>query len=159
MGQHHAAPVDRDLAGVEIDGEPAGHEPGARRLRRSPPQHGAHAGQQLARIEGFGQVVVGAQLEADDLVDVLAPRGQHEDRQRGCLRRGAQPPAHLETVHPRQHHVEQHHVEAAAAQRGQAALPVADDRHVDLVAAEVLGHHRGQARIVLDQERGRARRH
>ncbi len=31
-------------------------------------EEGAHAGDQFARTEGFGDVVVGAQLQADDAV-------------------------------------------------------------------------------------------
>ena len=35
-------------------------------------QHRAHPREQLAHLEGLGQVVVGAELEADDAVDLLA---------------------------------------------------------------------------------------
>ena len=43
-------------------------------------------------------------------------------------------------------------------ERGQAALPVARDRDVDLVLAEILRHQRAQAGVVVDEERGRPRR-
>jgi hypothetical protein len=43
-------------------------------------QHGAHARQQLARLEGFGQVVVGAHFQADDAVHRVALGGQHDHR-------------------------------------------------------------------------------
>ena len=36
--------------------------------------------QQLAQAERLGQVVVGAQLQADDLVDLLVTGGQHQHR-------------------------------------------------------------------------------
>src|SRR5262249_10445187 len=36
--------------------------------------------EQLARVEGLGDVVIGAELESDDAIDVLATRGQHDDR-------------------------------------------------------------------------------
>ena len=39
-------------------------------------------------------------------------------------------------------------------QRGQPALPVAGDGHVDLVLAEILGHERGELGVVVDEERG-----
>src|SRR2546427_7897446 len=43
-------------------------------------QDGLDAGQQLADGKRFGDVIVGAELEADDLVDLLAARGQHDHR-------------------------------------------------------------------------------
>jgi hypothetical protein len=53
-------------------------------MRRSPTgrvaaQDGLDARHQLAGIERLGQVVIGAELEADDLVDVLAAGRQHDD--------------------------------------------------------------------------------
>src|SRR3990170_115664 len=59
------------------------------------PEHGVHAREQLARIEGLGQVVVGAHLQADDAVDVIALGGEHDDRGARVLR--AQAPADRET--------------------------------------------------------------
>lgn len=37
------------------------------------------AGDEFAGVEGFGHVVVGAEFEADDLVDVVAACGEHDD--------------------------------------------------------------------------------
>src|SRR3712207_7018287 len=50
-------------------------------------------------FRSLGDVVVGPQLQADDLVDLLRARGEHDDRDR-ALR--AQPPAHLQPVDARQ---------------------------------------------------------
>ena len=44
-----------------------------------PAQHAAHPGEQLAHIGRFGQVVVGADLEADHAIDDLASAGQYDD--------------------------------------------------------------------------------
>ena len=65
-------------------------------------QDGADARQQLARLEGLGQVVVGAELEADDAVGVLAERAEHDHRHA----RRREPPAEREAVLARQHQVE-----------------------------------------------------
>ena len=77
------------------------------------------------------------------------------DAEAGAARK---PAAHLQAVDSGQHHVEQHHVEPAPAEGGEAALPVARDRDVDVVLGEVLGHQRAQTGVVLDEERGRPRR-
>ena len=44
-------------------------------------QHGIDARQQFARREGLGHVVVGAAIEACDLVALGGARGEHDDRQ------------------------------------------------------------------------------
>ena len=123
-----------------------------RRLRA--PQDGAHPRQQLARVERLGQVVVGAELEPDDLVDVVALGGEHDDRRVGALGQRADAAADLEPVDAGEHDVEQHHVEVALLQRGQPALPVAGDGDVDLVLTEILGHERSELGVVVDEERG-----
>src|SRR6185312_14140321 len=62
-----------------------------------------HAGDELARVEGLREVVVRTDLEADDLVDVLVARGQHDDRHVRAL---PDPAADLDPVHVRQVEVE-----------------------------------------------------
>ncbi len=54
-------------------------------------------------IERLRQVVVGADLEPDDLVDVLVARGEHQDRHVRVL---AQPLADLDPVDVGEHQVE-----------------------------------------------------
>ena len=65
--------------------------------RPHPAQHRADAGDQLARAERLGHIIVGAGLEAADPVALLAARGEHDDRHIGGLRAAAQPAANLET--------------------------------------------------------------
>ena len=65
----------------------------AGRIRRLyPPQHRAGAGHQLAWAERLGDVIVGAQLQPDQLVGLLDASGQHDDRH---VRRAPQLPAHV----------------------------------------------------------------
>src|SRR5688572_20210347 len=48
-------------------------------LRRAP-QYRLDASDELARVEGLRQVIVGADFEADDAIDVVALGGEHDDR-------------------------------------------------------------------------------
>ena len=54
----------------------------ARRRRRlgAASKHGPHPGDQLARVERLAEIIVGADLEPDDAVDVLFERGEQNDR-------------------------------------------------------------------------------
>ena len=64
-------------------------------LRRGAAQDALDSRDELARVERLRHVVVGADLEPDDLVDVLIARGEHQDRNVGAL---ADPAAELDAV-------------------------------------------------------------
>ncbi len=49
--------------------------------RAGPAHHRAQPGDELARAERLGDVIVGAAVEAAHLVGLFAARGQHDDRQ------------------------------------------------------------------------------
>jgi hypothetical protein len=68
------------------------------------PQDGFEAGHQLPRIKWLRQVIVGAQLEPPDLMDIFIPRRQHQDRTGGlgC----PQAAADLEAIQLWKHHVQ-----------------------------------------------------
>ena len=92
--------VEPDLAPARVTRRPAPvHAHVAERellellARAGPAQHRPHAGQQLAQRERLGHVVVGAQLEAAHAIDLLAARGEHDDRHVDA--RGAQLAAHV----------------------------------------------------------------
>ena len=104
----------------------AGHAPAAagqvlaRRLRARAPQDDVDAGDQLARAERLGHIVVAAHLEAEDAVDLLVARRQEQDRHIRCP---PDQPADLQPVHLR--HADVEHDKAGrplleGAQRGRA---------------------------------------
>src|SRR5207248_2644788 len=71
-------------------------------VRRRAPEDRLHAGNELAWVERLRQIVVGADFEADDLVDVLVARGQHQDRYVARLTNALR---HLDAVDVREHQV------------------------------------------------------
>ena len=127
------------------------------RARRPPPQQRLEPRHQLDRLERLGQVIVGAELEADHLVDHLPSRRQHQDgRRHPALPHLA---ADVEAVHPRQHDVEHDEVVAAARRAREARLAVA--RRLDGVAfaAEPIAERQPQAGFVFDEQDARGRAH
>ena len=73
-GQRPFLAVDQHKARRAVDGQPAeAHDLVRRRpaAARAAAQDGAQPRQQLARVEGLGQVVVGADLQPDDPVGLL----------------------------------------------------------------------------------------
>ncbi|MNF72864.1 hypothetical protein D3C84_548510 [compost metagenome] len=66
-------------------------------------QHGTHSGQQFAGVEGFGQVIVGAEFEADHPITEFTHGGEHDHRDRVA---DAQLLAQDQPAVAGQHHVE-----------------------------------------------------
>ena len=81
--------------GGEVDGDFAGLEP-RHRLAGPPPQHGADTGGEFGDLEGFDDVVVGAEIEAMDAGVERVARRHHDDRGLDALSPGAG--EHLEPV-------------------------------------------------------------
>ena len=84
--------------------------PAARRKQRT------DAAPELPDRERLGDVVVGAELETEHLVELLAARGEHDDRH---VALAAQPLAHLQPVEPREHDVEDDEVHVFLARTGE----------------------------------------
>jgi hypothetical protein len=124
-------------------GRPAGR-------RGAAAQHGVDARHELARVEGLGQVVVGAHLQADDAVHLVALGGEHDDGGRAA--RGAQAPADREPVLARQHQVEHQQVVALARELPVHRLRVGHRAHLELLLAEVAREQVAQALVVVDHE-------
>ena len=112
-------------------------------------QDGAQAGLQFARLEWLGEIVVGAQFEADHAVHRLAARRQHQDRD---VAAAAQPAAEIEAVGVGQHEVEDDRVESLALQLGFAVAAGAGDGHTKARPAEIVRNHPGEAVVVVDHQ-------
>ncbi len=86
-----------------IEREPPVIEPRHGRRTRRALEDRAHPRDQLARAEGFGDVIVGAEFEPEDAVDLVVAGGQEQDRHLGAR---TDPAAGLEPVHLGQADVE-----------------------------------------------------
>ncbi|MCY1532539.1 hypothetical protein D9M68_678210 [compost metagenome] len=156
-GEFHALAVAQHLAPVEVDREAVEHAQlriGDSRCRRAAlaAQDGLHARHEFARLEGLGQVVVGAEFEADHAVHHLAARGEHHDGDVAFL---ADLAAQLEAVHLGQHDVEDGRVVVPRAQLGDAFARALGAVERVAEACEVGGQRRGEVFVVVDQQDAR----
>ena len=150
---------DADGARIVVDLQRAETQHFAQRrgARRMAAQNRADAGQQFAWLEGLGQIIVGADLQADDAVHRVALGGQHQHRYLGRRAgQGTDAPAHLQPVHVGQHQVQQHQIghgfRRPCAQIGQAAVCVGLVRDINPGLAQILGHHLRQTGVVFDHQ-------
>jgi len=137
-GEPHRAIADSNRALIEVQLHGAAAQPAAGRrlrlllpVRPHPPQDGLRAGHQLAEAEGLGQVVVGAELEAEHAVDL--GRSSREDQQGREVAAAAQGAADLPAVGPRQHQVEDEQVEVVGLQPVEGGATVALDLDLEAV--------------------------
>ena len=73
--------VDRDPPGAGVEPDRSDREV-ARRVAGGAPHQRPQARQHLLHVEGFGDIVVGARVDALDLVAPPIPRGEDQDRHR-----------------------------------------------------------------------------
>ncbi len=140
--------VDARLAGRLVDLEPveAQHQRTAVARQPGPPPDRLDPRDELARRERLGHVVVGADLQPDDAVDLIGPRGQHQDRQLAPL---APQRAHdLEAVDHRQAEVEDQQV-GPGARRAQRGRPVRRLLAAEPLPPQVVHHQLADGRVVL----------
>ena len=117
----------------------------------------AHARHQLARLERLGHVVDRAGFETLEAIGEVGERRQHHHRRQSIAGQLAEAARQLEAVHARHVDVgdeEIGHVLLRHAQRRQA---VAGEHHA-IFGCEQRADGVGEARIVLRDEDGRARR-
>ncbi len=110
-----------------------------------------HPGDELARIEGLRQIVVCANLEAGDLVEVVVAGRQHQDGQSVRL---PDAPANLEPVEIGEHQVEDDKRRRLGGDKGQRLAAACRHTHREAVLAQVGGDERRDRLLVLDDENG-----
>ena len=113
------------------------------------PEHGAHPGDQLARRERLGHVVVGAEFQPDHLVDLAVLGGQHDHRHVGPI---AQRPAHLAARQARQHQVEQDQVGAGPVERLERVGAGRADRDLEALLAQQVRDGVAERVLVLNDQ-------
>ncbi|GAB3809668.1 hypothetical protein GCM10027605_45710 [Micromonospora zhanjiangensis] len=129
-----ADPLDHDVGVL--------HHAGAAQQRPGP-------GHQFPRAVRLGQVVVRADVQAEQDVLLGAARGQHQHR---YVRLGAQDPAHVQPVDHRHHHVQDHQVRPAGPGPVQGGTTVPDDQHPVALALQVQPDQVGLLRVVLGDQ-------
>ncbi len=143
--------VDLSPAGTQIDAQRSGldHSVDGLPVPRDPAQHGPDSRHELSRAERFGQIIVGAHLEADHPIDLLAPGRQHDD---GNPVQRPDAPQHLETGKLRQHDVQDHEVDGSVPEARERRGSAADRLRIESFRTEILDEHRAKLVVVVDYQ-------
>ena len=151
--QRHAdlAAVDRDGVPVDVQRHAPSFEDAVVEVRLGggePAQHCAHPCEQFPSRIGLGHIVVSAELESHDDIDLGVLRREHDDRNR---RRGAQLPTYLGAGHPGKHEIEQHDVGAELTERGEGGGSILGDLDLITLPAQQVRERVGEVGFVLDK--------
>ena len=112
-------------------------------------QDRAHAGEQLARAERLGDVVVGRELEPHHAVGLVIPAAHDDDRDLGRL---AQLFRKLHSVFASQSQIEDDHVDRLLGEHLLHVRSGRDRGDAQVVFAEVLGDQLPHGRVVIDRQ-------
>ena len=145
----HLVTVDVDLELARAD------ELGLVRFSACAAQESLRTRDELLWMERLGQVVIGADLEADDLVGDLVAGGQHDDRDLALL---ADLLADGEAVDSRQHNVEDHQVRLQLAEPGHGLRPVPHPLDLVALACQVQARQLNDVLLIIDDHDPRAHR-
>ena len=130
------------------------HAPGDRRDRGwhpggDPSQDGVHPRHQLPEVEGLGHVAGGAELQAEDDVELGVDGTDHDDGDRGD---GPHATADLDPVHAREEEVEQDDVGSVLAELAERVGAVGRRGHLEALVAEARGQRPAVGLLVLHHE-------
>ena len=120
-----------------------------RRRGESAAQHGPDPRNDLARTERLADVIVGAELQAQQPVDLVDARRHDDDRNR---RERAHLAADGQPVLAGKHQVEQHQRRVVLADFGDCRGAIVDAARREAVGAEVVGQQARELRLVLDDQ-------
>src|ERR1700694_1269870 len=153
-GELHVPAGEHDAACCSVDGEVADGVALRYRARfvglgRRAPQHRVDASQDFADGERLGDVVIGAQLEPDDLVDLGVLGREHDDRHAAALAQGA---AEIKAAHAREHQVEEDQVRTRGAGGAQARGPIRGFLDGEPGGDKVVLEHLADALVILHNE-------
>src|SRR3954453_17912287 len=145
-----------DSAALEVDDEVAVADHaaagGVREVAVRAPEQRPDPTEQLAQRERLGDVVVRPELQADHLVEFVAPRGQEQP---GCLRaRRAQAPQDLEAVDAGKLDVEDDEVGGLGRREGESLLSRPRDADLVTLGLERVLDAPRNGELVFDDEDG-----
>src|SRR5690606_17392044 len=103
----------------------------------------------LSWVERLRQVIVRAELEPDNAIDIVAARGQHDH---GDVAAPANPLQHLEPAEAGKHDVEDQKVESFAGELLQALFAARGDGKVEPFPGEVVAQHAAELPVVVDKQ-------
>ena len=121
-----------------------------RRLRARAAQERLDARHQFADTEGLRDVIVGPDLEPDDLVEVLTLGGEHEDR--GLASASAQLPTDVVAAEAGQHDIEEDEIRILPCAEVDREVAAGAREDLEAFPGKDLAEAEGDVGVILDDQ-------
>src|ERR1700733_6614848 len=112
-------------------------------------QHGVNPRGELARIEWFREIVVGADFQSHNAVDIVTMRGEHDDGDRGLGTNAAQ---NFKATNAWQHDVEDDQRIRARKRALKAQRTVVDCLNLEALGVQILPDEFTQLYVIIDDQ-------
>src|SRR5688572_15288835 len=112
-------------------------------------KHGTDARDQLSRVEWLGDIVVGAELQADDAIRVLGQRGEQDDRH---LRGFLQALADAQSVLAWHHYVQHDEIRIRGREQPVQLAAVRRNTRPEAAQAQVVAQRCTDLPVVVDHD-------
>ena len=112
-------------------------------------QDGAQSRGEFARRAGLGDVIVGAELQTQDAVDIVSAGGEHQNRN-GASR--TKPAQDFDARHARHHHVQHDDVMSPAQRLADRHFAVVRQRGLEPVLTQIVSQQGAEFDIVVDEQ-------
>jgi hypothetical protein len=151
-GQFHRFSTAANQAGTRIEvyianGDRFAFMGGSVGVSVRPPQDGMDTRNELAGIEGLWQVIVGTDFKSHDSVDVVAPCGQHQDRN---LRLRTELPQKFKAVQTWQHDIKNHERIASAEGFAKSGITIVGKFECEILVGEKFAEELAKLSIVIN---------
>lgn len=146
--------VDSDFVAVGVDGEVGELALGGGCGwcgGRGAAEDGFDAGDEFTGVKRFGEVVIGAEFEADDFVDIIGAGGEHED---GELAGSADLATDFPAIEAGEHEIENDEIWRRLVDEGKGVVAVGDGGDGELFTLEIGGGEVADIGFIVDDENG-----
>src|SRR5581483_1707980 len=144
--------TDGERHGTVVDDNVAGGDDGRRQGTLEAAEHSLDAGDELARAERLGDVIVRTEIEAGDFIGFRSFRGEEDDRRHGNIAVVADLAADVETVVSGNHDVEKEKRRWSFFGLGNYAVPGEERSNGKARAFQVIAHQPSNIGIIFDDK-------
>ncbi len=109
-----------------------------------------YPGYKFARAEWFGDVIVAADLKAENAINLIGTRGEKNDRNAGEFSACANAAAEFESVVTWEHDVEDDEIGVKKLERCERTILTTEDARLETGLGEVVLDERGELGFVLN---------
>jgi hypothetical protein len=150
-GQIERASIATNLPGSRVKLQFSDDELSGARPPFCSPENSPDTGDQFARIARLGQIVIGAELQTQNTIQVLRPRRQHDHGNSGVLAKRLK---NLYSAHFRHHDIQYHCIDGILTRFSQCFGSIMSLANIETFLTEILSQQLAQLDVIICDQNG-----